>query len=122
VLKTINKKVKYNRAINYKAYEIAGEVIGRAAENWLRKEWTNRREDELLIFARPISKCFGFDEEFETVIEEIERKGDKYLSENISALLYFQSEKTLDWIEKAMHRTSNVSTNWGTLAATSQFS
>ena len=122
ILKIIDKKVKYNRAINYKAYEIVGKVIGKTSENWLKNEWTNRQENELLIFAEAISKCFDFDEAFETLTDEIERKDDKNLPENISALLYFQSEKTLDWIEKVIHRTNNISINWGTLAASSKFS
>jgi len=120
-LKNIDKKVKYSRAINYKAYEVIGKVIGKEAKDWLKNEWTNRKENELLIFAEAISKCFDFDEAFETLTSEIECESDKSLPENISALLYFQSDKTLDWIEKVIHRTSNISTNWGTLAATSQF-
>ena len=121
-LKAIDKKVKYNRAINYKAYEVVGKVIGKEGKDWLKNEWENRQKDELLIFAEAISKCFDFNEAFETLTNEIESKEDKYLPENISALLYFQSDKTLDWIEKVIHRTNNISTNWGTLAATSQFS
>jgi hypothetical protein len=121
-LKAIDKKVKYNRGINYKAYEVVGKVIGKDAKDWLKNEWTNRQENELLIFAEAISKCFDFDEAFEILTNEIESKDDKHLAENISAHLYFQNDKTLDWIEKVIHRTNNISTNWGTLAATSQFS
>lgn len=121
-LKAIDKKVKYNRAINYKAYEIVGKVIGREAKDWLKNEWANRQENELLIFAEAISKCFDFDEAFATLTNKIESKDNKYLSDNISALLYFQSDKTLDWIEKIIYRTNSISTNWGTLSATSQFS
>ena len=121
-LKTIDKKVKYNRAINYKAYEVVRKVIGEEAKDWLKTEWANRQENELLIFAEPISKCFHFDEAFETLTNEIESKDEKYLAENISALLYLQSNKTLDWIEKVIHRTSNISTNWGTVVAASEFS
>jgi len=121
-LKTIDKKVKYNTAINYKAYEVVSKVIGKEAKDWLKTEWANRKENELLIFAEAISKCFDFDEAFETLTNEIEGKDDKHLTENISALLYFQSDKTLDWIEKVIYRTNNISSNWGTLAATSQFS
>ena len=121
-LKTIDKKVKYNRAINYKAYEIVGKVVGEEAKDWLKNEWANRQENELLIFAEAISKCFDLDEAFEILTNEIESKDDKNLSENISALLYFQSDKTLDWIEKVIHMTNNISTSWGTLAAASKFS
>ena len=121
-LNTIDKKVKYNRAINYKAYEIVGKVIGKPAKDWLKNEWANRQENELQIFAEPIAKCLEFDEGFEILTKEIESRDDKFLSENISALLYFQSDTILDWIEKISGRINNVSSNWGQLAASSQFS
>jgi hypothetical protein len=121
VLKRLIEKVDYNRAINYKAYEIAGKVVGKAAEDWIKKEWANRRENELQIFAEPIARCLDFDEAFEILTRELENGDDKYLSENVSALLYFQSEKTLDWIEKMSARIKNISSSWGQLAASSQF-
>ncbi len=121
VLKRLKVKVSYNRAINYKAYEIAGKVIGRPAEEWIKNEWTKRQENEIQIFAEPIVKCLDFDKAFEILTKELERKDDKYLSENVSALLYFQSDKTLDWIEKVNQRIKNISSEWGQLAASSQF-
>ncbi len=38
VLKIIAEKVDYNRAINYKAYEIIAKVVGKTAKNWILKE------------------------------------------------------------------------------------
>jgi len=121
VLKRLKEKVSYNRAINYKAFEIAGKVVGRTAEEWIKNEWANRRENELQIFAEPITKCLDFDEAFEILTKELESGDDKFLSENVSALLYFQSDKTLDWIEKVSDRIKNISSSWGQLAASSQF-
>lgn len=121
VLNRLKEKVSYNRAINYKAYEIAGKVIGRPAAEWIKNEWTNRQENEIQIFAEPIVKCLDFDEAFKILTKELESKDDKYLSENVSALLYFQSGKTLDWIEKVSQRVKNISSDWGQLAASSQF-
>lgn len=121
VLRRLIEKVEYNRAINYKAYEIAGKVVGKYAEEWIKKEWTNRRENELQIFAEPIVKCLNFDEAFIILTRELEKGDDKFLSENVSALLYFQNGKILDWIEKVSERIKNVSLSWGQLAASSQF-
>ncbi|WP_113925456.1 hypothetical protein [Cognataquiflexum aquatile] len=121
VLKRLKEKVSYNRAINYKAFEIAGKVVGRTAEEWIKNEWTKRRENELQIFAEPITKCLDFEEAFEILSKELESKDDKFLSENVSALLYFQSDKTLDWIEKVCERIKNISSSWGQLAACSRF-
>lgn len=121
VLKRLKEKVSYNRAINYKAYEIAGKVIGRRAEEWIKNEWTNRQVNEIQIFAEPIVKSLAFDEAFEILTKELESRDDKYLSENVSSLLCFQSDKTLDWIEKVSPRIKNISSDWGQLAASSQF-
>lgn len=121
VLKRLKEKVDYNRAINYKAYEIAGKVVGKTAEEWIKKEWTNRRENELQIFAEPIAKCLDFEEAFKILTIELESEDDKFLSENVSALLYFKSDQTLDWIEKVSERIKNISSSWGQLAASSQF-
>ncbi|MBL0269402.1 MAG: hypothetical protein IPP99_12230 [Chitinophagaceae bacterium] len=121
VLKRLKEKVSYNRAINYKAYEIAGKVAGSTAREWMKNEWAERQENELQIFAEPIAKCLGFKEAFELITNEFEKGDNKYLSEKISALLYFQHEQTLDWIEKVSNRINNVSSEWGHLAACSKF-
>jgi hypothetical protein len=121
VLKRLKEKVSYNRAINYKAYEIAGKVVGKPAEEWIKNEWANKQENELQIFAEAIAKCLDLEEAFEILTKELESKDNKFLSENVSALLYFQNDKTLDWIEKVCERIKNISSNWGQLAASSKF-
>ncbi|WP_299821627.1 hypothetical protein [uncultured Pontibacter sp.] len=122
VLASLQERVRYNRVINYKAYIVAGRVVGRAAEEWIKEEWANRQENELHLFAEPIAKCIEFDKAFEIISRELENGDDRFLSENVSALLYFQSDKTLDWIEGVSSRIKNVSSAWGQLAASSQFS
>jgi hypothetical protein len=122
LLNLLKKKVEYNRAINYKAYEIAAKTLGLAAKDWIYEEWKNKKENELLIFAQAISKCFDSGEAFEMITNEIESGEDKYLSDNITALLYLQSPKTLDWIEKISGKIINVPANWGVLSAASEFS
>ncbi|WP_276977221.1 hypothetical protein [Flavobacterium filum] len=122
VLKRLKEKVDYNRSVNYKAYEIAGKVVSRAAAEWIKNEFANRRENELQIFAEPIAKCLDFDEAFEILTKELENGDDKFLSENVSVLLYFQNDQTLDWIEKVSDRMKNISSSWGQLAASSKFS
>ena len=102
VLKRIEEKVKYNRAINYKAYEIVGKVIGRTAEEWIKKEWTNRQENELQIFAEPIVNCLDFSEAFKVITQELENGDDKFLSENVSALLFLLPRKLSMKVMKAL--------------------
>ena len=52
---------------------------------------------------------------------EIEKADNKSLSELIGALLYFQNSRALKWIEIIKDRIENVTTNWGVLAAASNF-
>jgi hypothetical protein len=122
ILNYLDCKVNYNRAINYKAYEIAAKVLNLTASQWISKEWESRKENELLVFAEAICKCLPFEEAFQILTSEIETTDEKYFTDNSSALIYLQSSKTLDWIEKISNRITNVSTSWGTLAAASQFS
>lgn len=121
ILKRLIEKVEYNRAINYKAYEMAGKVVGKTAAEWIRKEWANRRENELQIFAGPLANCLDFEQAFNMLTTELESRDNIFLSENVSAMLNFKSSHTLDWIEKVSERIKNVSSSWGTLAACSQF-
>jgi hypothetical protein len=121
VLDYLSFKVNYNRAINYKTYEIAARVLGLYAVNWVRHQWNNRKENELLIFAPALAHCLPFDEAFQIVTMQIEQSKESSFAENSAALLYFQSSKTLRWIERIKDRITNVSTNWGTLSAASEF-
>jgi len=121
VLRRIDEKVKYDRAINYKAYEIISKVLGRQGENWIKDQWANRKENEIQIFAEAIINCVAFEEAFQMLTNELENGNDKFLSDNASALVYFKSNDALDWIEKVSPRIKNVSYAWGQLAASSKF-
>ena len=121
VLNSLKSKVNYNRSINYKAYEVAAKVVGGKARNWITQEWENRKADELLIFAEALVSCLEKKKAFRIITVELENLNDKYLSENISALIFFKDEIVLDWIEKMSPRIKNITSNWGQLAASSNF-
>lgn len=121
LIQILKDKVEYNRGINYKAYEIAGKVTKSESYDWIKKEWKSRRNNELQIFAEPISNSFESREAIEVITKELESRDDKYLGDNISALLYLQSPMVLNWIEKVQNRINNVNSQWGQLAASSKF-
>jgi len=121
ILKYLDDKTAYNRSINYKTYEIAANVLGLTANKWIIKQWENRKENEVLIFAEAICKCVPFSEAFVILTTEIALSDGKRFVDNSAALLFFEHEKTLDWMEQVSSRITNVSRNWGTLAAASQF-
>ncbi len=117
----LDSKISYNRAINYKVYEIAAKVLGSYAADWMRQQWNKRKENELLIFAEAIAKCLPFDEAFENITREIENSSAKLFAENSNALFHFHNSKILYWIERNRDKIVNVTSNWGLLAASSQF-
>lgn len=121
VLNYLDSKINYNRAINYKIYEITAKVLGIFASEWVRHQWANRKENELQFYGIALAYCLPFDEGFKTVTNEIENSADKSFLDNASTLLYFKNKKTLHWIEENKTRIKNVSTSWGTLAAASEF-
>lgn len=121
VLDYLTYKVNYNRAINYKAYEIAAEVLGSYAAEWIRQQWNERRDNELLIFAPALAACLPFNEAFEIITAQIEQSSSRELADNIGALIYFENNQTLRWIERVKDRIINVSDSWGTLTAASKF-
>lgn len=114
-------KLEYNRGINYKAYEIAANILGLYAADWIREEWNKRKENEFLIFAPALAASLPFDEAFNIIKSEIELSDEGSFADNSSALLYFQNSTNLQWIEKVKARIINVSSEWGVLAAASKF-
>ncbi|MGV3527257.1 MAG: hypothetical protein ACO1OO_00020 [Flavisolibacter sp.] len=121
VLDFVSNKVAYNRAINYKAYQIAASVLGPYAADWIRLQWSERNEDELFIFAPALAACLPFPEAFKIVTEQVEQSDSRSFADYAGALLYFESSETLKWIEGVAHRIANVSENWGILAAASRY-
>jgi len=121
VLNQLIQRVKYNNPIKYKAFKIAARVVGKDAQNWIRQEWSNRKENELAIFSEVLVSSLNFKEAFKNITSEIKQLDDKFLSDNIFALMYFKDEKILDWIETMTPRIQNVTSQWGHLAASSKF-
>lgn len=122
VIDCLERKLRYNDCIDYKLFEIAANVLGRKAEDWIREKWQQRTTQPLLIYAEAIAKCFSPAEAFALLTMELEKLDDKALHDAIEALGYLQTNQTLDWIEHIKDRIENVHRNWGILAAASRFS
>ena len=125
VLDCIDRRVKYNNSIADKAYEIVALVLGKAAENWAREQWKNRKaEAEVSEYAELLSGCFESEEAFEIITNELAKSGEKTFQDDIFALLYLKSEKTLDWLETQTEKMKTVmwASSFGRVAACSQFS
>lgn len=121
ILEYLGFKLDYSPTINYKTYELAAKVLRKFAAAWIREQWQKRKENQLLIFAPALAACLPFEEAFSIVTTELERMPKTALAENSSALLYFESCRTLGWIQRMKNNIENVSARWGVLAAASEF-
>lgn len=74
-----------------------------------------------MLFAEALALCLPFDEGFGIVTSQLERGDERYLRGNITALLFFQHGRTLDWIETVQDRVVHVTSDWGHLVACSRF-
>lgn len=77
--------------------------------------------DNFLERARVIADTYDKDEAFEIISREVNFCDNKLINEYITALNQIRNEKVLDWIEKNIHRATNIGLNWGHLAASSLF-
>ena len=83
--------------------------------------YDQEKVNEFVSRSETLAKRLDKDEAFKIISAEVDRCDDKYLNDYITALNFTRNEKVLDWIEKNIHRTKNVGTNWGHLAASSHF-
>ena len=105
------------------AYQIAADVLGPFAAEWIRSEWHKMGEDEGCYgIVEAMARCLPPEEGFELVSRKIAAGSDAYFKKNSGALIDFRTERTLDWLETMADRIAPVVDSWGRLAAMSQFS
>lgn len=80
-----------------------------------------QKTDAFLLKAEEICKLQAENEAFESITMNLKNVENKYLNECLQGLNYLRSEKCLLWIEENIFRTENVTSNWGHLAAVSNF-
>lgn len=123
VLNLIIEKVKHNSSISYKAYEIIAKVVGRQAEIWANSQWKNKEATQSITdYAELLSSCLSPYEAFEIIIKELDPLEGQAFNNASSALIFLNTAKTLDWLELQTHKMINFTTNFGQLAASSEFS
>ena len=84
--------------------------------------YDQEKVDEFIFRSENLAKSIDKDKAFFIISQEIDTCEDRYLNEYITALNFVRNDKTLDWIEKNIHRTNNIGLNWGHLAASSNLS
>lgn len=122
VLESVRQRIYENRWLGYRLYDIAARVLGSVAADWIREEWQYHTFENLENYAECLARCLPLSEGFYYYTSVLDHIEDPHiLSAKIRGLIDFQSELGLDWIEKNIHRVSNISDAWGQLAVASQF-
>lgn len=104
-----------------RSYEIAADVLGSKAEEWVRSRWASGSRPPLLhSFMRAAAACMPHNEAIPMALAAVEQSGMSDLSVPALSLAHFRSPKVIDWIDGMA--TSPISNRWGLLAARSGLS
>jgi len=128
VLDSLSRRVsKYpNFALESMAYEICTAALGRTAGDWIRERWRSWRPETLFTLSYATASCLPLDEGYNRVVQALMDVPPQELEDQCSALAWFRSAKTLDWLEDhtdyIVNRTGLITDKWGRLAALSDFS
>ncbi len=122
ILDSFKQRIEENRGLGYRIYELAAKVSGPVAADWIRSEWKYRTLDNLQNYSDCLARCLPLEEGFGYYTDELDKiDSPSVLTDNLIALIYFQSALSLNWIEKNINRVTNISGVWGSLAVASQF-
>ena len=119
---SLRQRINENRGLGYRIYEIASKVLGLFATDWIREEWEHHNIDNLDIFSDCLANCLPLEEGFSYFTNTLDKiNSPNLLSEKLIGLIHFQSDSSLDWIEKNINRVQNISNSWGYVAVASKF-
>ena len=119
VLRSLEMRVALNPNLEVKAlaYEVCAEVLGVAAEEWIRAEWASFTPGVLDPLANASAACLPNDEGHGRVVNALAKIPSKELFREAGALSWFRSEANLDWIERNI--SDPLLDDWGRLASLS---
>lgn len=122
ILDSFKLRINENRGLGYRLYELAAKVLELAASDWIRKEWEYHNLDNLVNYSECLAKCLPLSEGFYYYTDVLDKiDNPNVFSEKLKGMIYFQSDLSLDWIEKNINRVKNISSSWGYLAVASIF-
>jgi len=123
VLNSLDKRINENRNLDYKIYPIVAKVLRSFANDWVRKKWKSHTEIDFTLYAEMLANCLPLEESYGYLTKELEKiSSPSKLNESLHCLVYLQTEKSLDWIEKNIYKMQSLSSSWGFVAAASKFS
>lgn len=122
VLDSLKERINENRDLGYRLYELASKVLESTAADWIREEWKYHKLENLDNYSECLANCLPLNEGFNYYTGVLDKIDDpNVFSEKLKGLIHFQSDLSLDWIEKNIGRVKNISSSWGYLAVASKF-
>ncbi|WP_301193178.1 hypothetical protein [Plebeiibacterium sediminum] len=122
ILDSLKQRINDNRVLGYRLYELAARVLESTAADWIREEWKYHNLDNLMNYSECLAKCLPLSEGFYHYTDVLDKiDNPNVFSEKLNGLISFQSDLSLDWIEKNINRVNNISSSWGYLAVASKF-
>ena len=98
---------------------LCANVLDRVGADWVRAQYDkSRRENILFRWCEAAARCLPEAEGLTLAIKALQNIDDQHFRDAKSGLLWFRSQKVLDWIE-ANAPDRNVTADWGRLAALS---
>jgi hypothetical protein len=108
-----------NRQVIEVTLTLCANVLGRAAEAWVRAQYQRARDDNLLFsWAEAAARCLPQPEGLHMTIHALQAYSLKELRARKGALSWFRSRVVLDWVEVHAPQ-ANIMDDWGQLAALS---
>lgn len=106
-----------NLEVKSRMLEIAAEVLGPVAADWIRELWSNYGEELLYPLSLATATSLPVKEGLHNVLAQLNTVDKKELPITAFSCLYrFRSSDVLDWIEDSCKEFND---NWGRLAAVS---
>ncbi len=122
ILNEFQLRIKANRGLGVKIYELTALTLGELAGEWIREEWKKYDGQQMEIFAEALAKCLPLQEGFQlyaNALVQIDSTSTVY--QKMLGFMHFESRLTLQWIVENIHKTVNINSAWGQIAAVSEF-
>ena len=120
ILREIERRAERgNRNILEAMLAICANTLARTGTGWVRAQYPRARQENLLFaWCEAAAKCLPETAGLELAIAALHGLEDRQIRNARSGLLWFRSNKVLDWIELNAP-VANVKGDWGQLAALS---
>jgi hypothetical protein len=122
ILNEFQLRIKANRGLGVKIYELTALTLGELAGEWIREEWKMYDGQHIELFAKALAKCLPLQEGFQLYADALAQIDSiSIVYQKMLGFIHFESRLTLQWITENIHKFVNINSAWGEIAAVSEF-